>query len=66
MDIWTPVVEETLLVKREPTNIKDKNAVAIYKENIVVGHAPYNITPSLSHFLRRDINKAFAEVMGEK
>ena len=46
---------ETLIVKREPTTIKDKNAVAIYiyKENIVVGHAPYNITLSLSHFLRR-------------
>lgn len=34
MDIWTPVVGEALLVKREPTNIKDKYAVAIYKDDI--------------------------------
>ena len=40
--------------------------MAIYKDDIVVVHVPYNMAPSLSQFLRRDINKAFAEVMGEK
>ena len=29
-------------------------------------HVPYNIAPRFSQFLRRDVNKAFAEVTGEK
>ena len=34
-----------MLVKRKPTNIynKDKNAVAVYLEDVVVGHVPHNI-----------------------
>ena len=35
--MWTPVLGQTLLVKREPTNSKDKNAVAVYLEDVVVG-----------------------------
>jgi len=63
-DVWIPVQGETLLVKREPTNTRDANAVAIYKEATVVGHVPYNLATCLSHFLRREVNKAFAEVTG--
>lgn len=53
MDSWTPVIGETLLLKREPTNPRDKNAVAIYKYDAVVGHVPYNLAPYnyLSRFL---------------
>ena len=50
----------------EPTNPKDKNAVAVYEEDSIVGHVPYNVAPYLSQFLARDVNKAFAEVTGEK
>ena len=28
-DTWTPVVGETLLLKREPNNEKDRSAVAV-------------------------------------
>ena len=66
MDVWRPVIGETLLVKRELSNVKDRHAVAIFKEDAVVGHVPYNIAPRFSQFLRRDVNKAFAEVTGEK
>ena len=71
MDIWTPVIGQTLLLKREPTNPKDKNAVALYEDDSIIGHvpynlAPYNLAPYLSRFLARDVNKAFAEVTGEK
>ena len=66
MDNWTPVIGQTLLVKREPTNPKDKYAVAVYEEDWVVGHVPYNLAPLLSLFLARDVNKAFAEVIGGK
>ena len=35
--------------------------MAIYKESTIIGHVSYNLAPYLSHFLRRDLNKAFAE-----
>ena len=49
----------------ESTNPKDNNAVAVYEEDST-GHVPYNLAPYLSQFLARDVNKAFAEVTGEK
>ena len=66
MELWTPVQDEMLILKREPTNVADKNAVAVYKEDQVVGHVPFNLAPSISLFLKRDIKKAFAKVVGEK
>ena len=66
MEVWTPTIGEILLVKSEPTNCQDSKAVAILKENVTVGHVPQNIAPRLFHFLRRDVNKAFAEVTGHK
>ena len=33
MDIWTPVIGQALLLKREPTNSQDVHAVAIYFED---------------------------------
>ena len=32
------------------------------KDDLVVGHVPYNLAPIISQFLKRDINNAFAEV----
>ena len=58
--IWEPYVGETLLLKREPTNVKDCSAVAVMKETEVVGHVPYNISSTSSIFLQRE----FAEVTG--
>ena len=39
--------------------MKNTNAVAVLKENATVRHVPQNV-------LRRDVNKAFAEVTGPK
>ena len=64
VDIWTPVVWEVLLVKRETNNSYDINAVAVYREDVIVGHIPFNLAPRLSAFLWRDVNKVFAEVAG--
>jgi hypothetical protein len=64
--IWNPVLGQTLLVKREPTNSKDRNAVGLFLEDVVVGHVPHNLARRFSKFLRRDVNKAFAEVTGQK
>ena len=66
MDIWTPIEGQTLLVRREPTNSEDNNAVGVFLEDVIVGHVPRNLAPRFSQFLRRDVNKAFAEVTGEK
>ena len=63
-DIWIPVQGEVLILRREPTNEKDKSAVAIHKEGDVVGHVPYNISSLLSNFLKRECNKGFVEVTG--
>ena len=66
MGVWTPVLDEMLILKREPTNVADKSAVAVYKEDVVVGHVPFNLASSISKFLKRDINKAFAKVVGQR
>ncbi len=50
------------LVKPEPTNAIDNKAVAVLKDDLVVGHVPYNLASRLFQFLRRDVNKSFAEV----
>ena len=60
-NVWEPARGEALLVRWEPTNPLDKHAVAVYKEDIV-GHVPYNLAPRLSQFLKRECNKAFAEI----
>ena len=60
MDIWTPVDGEMLRLIPEPTNSVDGNAVAVMKEGRVVGHVPFNLSPIISLFLRRDVNKAVA------
>ncbi len=55
-DVWVPM----------PANAKDKKAVAILKETAIVGHVPQNLAPRLFQFLRRDVNKAFAVIRGDK
>ena len=65
-DIWNPVVGESLLLKREPDNSVDSSAVAVWREDEIVGHVPFNIASVLSQFLRRDCNQGFVEVTGEK
>ena len=46
MDVWTPVLNEELILKREPINDRDNNAVVVKKEEEIVGHVPFN----LAHF----------------
>ena len=33
MELWTPVQDEILILKREPTNVADRNAVAVLRED---------------------------------
>ena len=66
MDTWTPALGQVLILKREPSNYKDKHAVAVLNDDVIVGHVPFNLAPRFSQFLRREVNKAYAEVTGEK
>ena len=65
MELWTPVQDEMLILKREPTNVADRNAVAVFRKDHVVGHVPFTLAPSISLFLKRDVSKAFAKVVGK-
>ena len=53
-------------MKRETNNSHCVNAVAVYREDVIVGHIPFNLASRLSAFLMRDVNKVFAEVEGAK
>ena len=65
-DVWQPAVGEVLLLQREPTNMKDKQAVSVVKSTRVVGHVPASLSVLFSQFLLRTCNKGTAEVMGSK
>ena len=45
MDIWMPTLWQILLAKADPSNPKDKKAVAVMHDGQVVGHASANLAP---------------------
>ena len=53
-------------MKREPTNSHKVHAVAVYYDNHIVGHTQYILTPNVSALLKRNMNKGFAEITGDK
>ena len=63
MDMWTPVENEMLRLIPEPTNSVDRKAVAVLKEDQILGHI---LSPIISIFLKRDVHKAFAIVTESK
>lgn len=58
---WTPVIGELLTLKRQPDNGYDNYAVAVVKNEDVVGHIPKTISRLVSHFLMKDGHSAFCE-----
>lgn len=52
-DIWTAAAGEVLVCSREPTNVADRYAVAVLKDDVIVGHLPRKIAKLCSLFLRR-------------
>ncbi len=58
---------QILLAKPEPSNVRDKSAVAaVFKDGSIVRHVPINVAPILYQFLRREVNKTFVEVKCEE
>jgi hypothetical protein len=39
-DVWTAIMDEELCCRREPFNTADPFAVAVVREDTVVGHVP--------------------------
>ena len=65
-DIWTPYIREVLPLRHEPDIITNPSAGAVIRGGEVVGHIPCNMASVVPRFLRRDMNKAFVEVTGER
>ena len=63
---WTPSFGEILPAKRQPTNEYNRFAVAVLKDEEVVGHVPRAISKVTSFFPGYDGNVVFCEVTGER
>ena len=48
VDTWNPAVGQEPILKPEPSNYKDKHAVAVLKDDVIVGHVLYNLAACLS------------------
>ena len=52
-DVWVAVIGEDLSCEREPLNHVDRYAVAVLKDDTVVGHIPKKISRICSLFIAR-------------
>ena len=60
MNVWTPAHGQTLLLKHEPTNISDSNAVGAFLYDTIVGHVSFHKSGAkLSSTFEEDVNKVF-------
>ena len=53
-DVWTPIIGEQLLVEKEEGNEHDTFAIALLKDNSVVGHMPKELSHIARHFLSHE------------
>ena len=69
-DGWTPLKGETLNAILEPSNIKDKFAVAVIKGDRLVGHLPLEksgrFAKTIHYFLKTNVlNRCSVEITGK-
>ena len=50
--LWTPAVGKMLTLRREPENLFDCHAVAVIKNDLLVGHMPRSICRVVYYFYR--------------
>ena len=50
-DIWDAAIGEVLVCEREPRNVEDRYAIAIKKDETVIGHLPQNLSRVCSLFI---------------
>ena len=51
--IWDAAIGEVLVCEREPHNVEDRYAIAVKKDETVIGHLPRNLSRVCSLFIRR-------------
>ena len=51
--VWDVAIGEDLICRREPTNERDRYAVAVTKNGTVIGHLPRKVSRVCSLFLRK-------------
>ena len=71
MNIWNPLMGETLKCRQEPSNEVDKNAVAIirsdsWKKETIVVNVPQNISKTWSIFLKVPNTSIEIQVVGKR
>ena len=62
---WEAAVGEELKCEREKNNAKDPYAVAVVRENVIVGHLPRKISRISALFLKRQ-GKISCKVLGRR
>ena len=53
-DIWIPFIGEILRVEQEANNTTDRFAVAVVRDETVVGHVPREVSCLVWHFIEHD------------
>ena len=53
-DIWTPFVGEILNVQQEVHNAEDHFAVAVVKNEMIIGHVPREVSHLFWYFIEQD------------
>ena len=64
-DVWRPVIGELLQIFDETNNRHDKHALAVFKEGIIVGHVPREMSRIFWFFLQHD-GKIECEITGQR
>ena len=63
-NVWTPVVNEVLTLKREPDNPVSVHTVALTRNGEIAGHIPHAIARVVSFFLAREGHSGSCVVTG--
>ena len=64
-ETWSPVIGEVVGCRREPTNVHDRHAVAVYKDGEIVGHIPRTISKPCRYALLAGAS-IYGVVVGER
>jgi len=70
-DSWEKEIGEVLELQHEPKNLQDKNAIAVVRDEEVVGHMPRALasskqgTGTVRHFLTKPENKGTVKAGGK-
>ena len=63
-NVWTPVVNKVLTLKREPDNSVSVHTVALTRDGEIAGHIPYAIARVVLFFLARGGHSGSCVVIG--